>query len=135
MPTTILVSDDETHVTHILALKLGAAGHHVLVARNGQDALEQATAARPDLVITDFQMPLMTGFEMAMRLKDDPATRNIPLIMLTARGHKLTQDELAQTHIVALMDKPFSVSALARQVEATLAGAKPNTSPGSEAAA
>ncbi len=121
LAATILVADDETHVTHILSLKLGALGHRVLVARDGHEALTLAQQHRPDLIITDFQMPLLSGYDMARRLFSDQATRGLRIIMLTARGHKLNPDELKQTHIIELMDKPFQISALSRLVTKLLA--------------
>ena len=117
---TILVADDETHVTHILSMKFGTMGYAVHVARDGEEALAMANELMPDLIVTDFQMPCLSGYEMAVRLKTNEATANIPLVMLTARGHKLSSEELAETNIVELMDKPFSVTALTRFVGSVL---------------
>jgi len=113
MGKTILVVDDEIHITQIVAFKLKKAGAKVLVACNGQEGLELARAHRPDLILTDFQMPLLDGFGMAVQLREDPATADIGLILLTARGHKLSAQELARTNIQMVMAKPFSARELA----------------------
>src|SRR5438874_11402246 len=84
---TILVADDESHILHVVSLKLRNAGYRVVTARDGQEALELATIEKPDLLITDYHMPQLSGLELCQKLKQDPATRQIPTIMLTARGY------------------------------------------------
>ena len=69
----ILVADDETHILHVVSLKLRNAGYHVLTARDGQEALEMAQSEKPDLIITDYHMPMLSGLELCRRLKQDPA--------------------------------------------------------------
>ena len=66
------------------SLKLRNAGYTVVTARDGQEALELAQADRPDLLITDYHMPQLSGLELCQKLKQDPATAGIPAIMLTA---------------------------------------------------
>lgn len=105
---TLLIADDEPHIRSLVGAKLRAAGFNVIVASNGKEALDHARKSRPALIITDFQMPLLSGFDMCQRLYEDPETAHIPAIMLTARGHKLSTGELAKTNIQLLMDKPFS---------------------------
>jgi len=78
----ILVADDETHILHVVSLKLRNAGFNVLTARDGQEALELAQSELPDLIITDYHMPQLSGLELCQRLKQDPATSGIPAIML-----------------------------------------------------
>ena len=107
-PVTLLIADDEPHIRSLVGAKLRAAGFKVIVASNGQEALDHARSAQPNLIITDFQMPLLSGFDMCQRLYEDPETAGIRAIMLTARGHKLSPAELAKTNIQLLMDKPFS---------------------------
>ncbi|MBI1338261.1 MAG: response regulator [Phycisphaera sp.] len=113
---TILLADDEMHVTHILSFKLKRAGVNVMTVRNGQEALAAAIKHRPDLIVTDYQMPILDGFEMSKQLVLDERTRELPVIMLTARGHKLSPSELAQTNIRALIAKPFSARDLMDKV-------------------
>ena len=80
---TILVADDETHILHVVSLKLRNAGYRVVTARDGQEALELAQQEKPDLLITDYHMPELSGLELCRKLKQDPATCNIAAIMLT----------------------------------------------------
>ncbi len=108
----ILVVDDELHLVHILSYKLEQAGYDLVTAHNGRDGFELACQHKPDLVVTDFQMPIMDGFEMAIRLRSNLSTTDIPIIMLTARGHKVPPADLAKTQIKHLMAKPFSARQL-----------------------
>src|SRR3954466_749854 len=105
---TILVADDETHILHVVSLKLRNAGFNVLTARDGQEALELAQTEHPDLIITDYHMPQLSGLELCQRLKQDPATRDIPAIMLTARGYHLEPHDTQQSGILRMLSKPFS---------------------------
>ncbi len=105
---TILVVDDEPHITTVLSLKLTNAGFRVLTAADGEEALEVALANRPDLVITDLQMPYLSGLELCTRMKKMPELAATPAIMLTARGYALSQADIGATNIRELMSKPFS---------------------------
>src|ERR1700709_2165638 len=93
----ILVADDETHILHVVSLKLRNAGFNVITAADGQEALELAQAEMPDLIITDYHMPQLSGLELCQRLKADPATSGIPAIMLTARGYHLDPTDTEQS--------------------------------------
>jgi len=116
MTPKILVLDDDLHMVHILSYKLRQQGYEVLTAHNGRDGYQLACQKKPDLVVTDFQMPIMNGFEMAIKLRDNPDTTELPLIMLTARGHKILPSELAKTNIRTLMAKPFSARELIQNI-------------------
>ena len=105
---TILVADDETHILNVVSLKLRGAGYRVLTACDGQEALDIAVREHPDLLITDYHMPMLSGLELCRRLKQDPATAGIPAIMLTARGYHLEEHETQQSGIRCMMSKPFS---------------------------
>lgn len=118
----ILIADDEAHVTHIVGAKLRRAGFEVTVAGDGEEALRQALESPPDLVITDLQMPYLSGFEVAMRLKADERTSGVPILLLTARGYVLDPAELALTNIRQVMAKPFSALSLLDAVQRTLGG-------------
>lgn len=130
----ILVCDDEAPIRSIVASKLRDAGFVVHEARHGLEAyclvdhsaLASGAAPKtpepvvPDAVVTDLQMPQMSGFELACKLKDLPATSGTPVLMLTARGYILAPQEMSKTNIRRLMPKPFSASALLEQVAAML---------------
>lgn len=104
----ILVVDDEVHILHVVSLKLRNAGYEVITAEDGEEGLETALEQHPDLVITDFQMPYMTGLELCQKLKEDQRARATPALMLTARGFSLDGDDLERTNIVGVISKPFS---------------------------
>src|SRR5919199_6753438 len=96
---TILVADDESHILHVVSLKLRNAGFRVVTAHDGQEALELAIQERPDLLITDYHMPQLSGLELCRRLKQDAATEAMPKIMLTARGYHLEPQDTEQSGI------------------------------------
>jgi len=104
----ILVADDEVPITCVMARKLERAGYTVLVAHDGEEALATARRERPDLVITDLQMPYLNGLDLSIALKQDPGTAQTPVIMLTARGYLLTEEQIRSTNIRHMQSKPFS---------------------------
>lgn len=123
MNRTALICDDDTHIRCILAAKLRANGWTVHEARDGEEGFATALAERPAVIVSDFQMPGTDGLAMAKRLKADPATRGTPVVMLTARGHAVTDEERGQTNICDLIDKPFSAKQVLACIERVLAGA------------
>jgi len=123
-PTRILIVDDEPHVIYVTRYKLEKAGHQVFVANNGKQAYDIACAELPDAIISDYQMPGGDGFEMARRLKANARTAGIPIILLTARSHKLQPSALAETNVQHLMDKPFSPTDLLQKLDEMLQFAK-----------
>jgi two-component system, OmpR family, alkaline phosphatase synthesis response regulator PhoP len=116
----ILVADDESHILHVVSLKLRNAGYSVITAADGQEALELAQAERPDLLITDYHMPQLSGLELCQKLKQDPATAHIPAIMLTARGYQLDPKDTEQSGILRMLSKPFSPRQLLSTVNEVL---------------
>ena len=80
----VLVVDDEVHILHVVSLKLRNAGFAVITAQDGQEALEIAQVELPDLIITDYQMPHLSGLELCQRLKQLPGTKDIPALLLKA---------------------------------------------------
>jgi CheY-like chemotaxis protein len=117
---TILVADDESHILNVVSLKLRNAGYRVLTARDGQEALEVACQEHPDLLITDYSMPRLSGLELCHRLKQDPNTTDIPTIMLTARGYNIDMHDMEQSGILRMLSKPFSPRQLLASVNEVL---------------
>jgi two-component system alkaline phosphatase synthesis response regulator PhoP len=105
---TILVADDESHILHVVSLKLRNAGFNVITAHDGQEALELAQQHRPDMLITDYHMPGLSGLELCQRLKQDVRTAHIRAIMLTARGYHLEPHDTEQSGVLRMISKPFS---------------------------
>lgn len=119
----ILVCDDEPHIVHVVAAKLRNAGFEVVTATDGEEALELARQHRPDLLITDYQMPFLSGLELCARLRAEPELKDTPAIMLTARGFSINQDDLEGTNIRSLIPKPFSPREVLSTVKQILDGA------------
>ena len=116
----ILVADDEEYIVRVVSFKLESAGYEVVEAIDGADAWSKVRAGDIDLVLTDHQMPLMTGLELAGRIAADPATRHIPVFMLTALGFRLDAEEIVASRIVELIAKPFSPRGLLDRIRETL---------------
>ena len=112
----VLVVDDEPHLVAVVAFNLRRAGATVATAGDGAAGLAAARAVRPDVVITDYQMPMMDGLTLCRHLRLEPATAGVPVLMLTARGHRLSAADLADTGVRLLMGKPFSTAELLGQV-------------------
>lgn len=120
---TILVCDDESHILNVVSLKLRNAGYRVLTASDGQEALDLAIQEKPDLLITDYHMPLLSGIELCRRLKQNAVTMSIPAIMLTARGYHLEPHDTAESGILRMLSKPFSPRHLLTTVNEVLQSA------------
>ncbi len=117
---TILIADDEPHLVHILSYNLEKAGLIVEIAVNGLECVEKALVLSPDLIVSDYQMPLLDGLQAATQLRADPRTAHIPVLILTARGHRIEPGELVHTHIRAVLPKPFSARQLLAKIEEIL---------------
>lgn len=105
----ILLADDEAHVRLVLARRFEALGCDVRMAPDGEQALAMAREDAPDLVITDVQMPHMSGVEFSLALRGEPSCRHIPIMMLTARNYIVQDEELARARVSHVMTKPFSI--------------------------
>ncbi len=122
VPHCILIADDEAPISHLLSRKLEQEGFDVMVAQDGEEAWELAQERTPDLVITDLQMPFMSGLDLAHALRGHEPTSRIPLIMLTARGYVLEPEVLQAARITELHAKPFGLRRIVERVKALLAG-------------
>lgn len=115
-----LVVDDEIHIVQVVAIKLRNNGFDVTTAENGAIGLELAGEIEPDVIITDFQMPVMTGLEMVENLRKQESTQDIPVIMLTARGFAIEEEQREALKISASLSKPFSPREVLKTIEETL---------------
>lgn len=118
---TILIADDEDVITFMLSSKLSNLGAKVIAARNGEEAFTLAMQHQPLVVLTDYEMPRMTGLEFAKKLRATPELAEVPVIMLTARGHRVPPGEMSKTNIQNLVSKPFSAKELASLMQEHLA--------------
>jgi diguanylate cyclase (GGDEF)-like protein len=121
---SLLVADDDPFIARLLEIELRAAGYDVRVASDGNQALELAQVRAPDLVLADVMMPNMDGFELTRRLRQDPRTATVSIIMLTARG--LSADKLEGFAIGAddYIVKPFDTPELLARIRGVLRRAK-----------
>ncbi len=119
-PARILIVDDEPDLVATLAYNFRQAGFEVLTAATGRDALRLAQTRGPHLVLLDLMLPDLQGGEVCRKLKSDPKTRSIPVVMLTARGEEV--DRVVGFEIGAddYVVKPFSVRELLLRVRAVL---------------
>jgi len=116
----VLVVDDEIHIVYVIAIKLRNNGYEVISAQNGEEAFEMACDQKPDVIVADFQMPVMTGMELVEKLRQTPATANIPVIILTARDFAIEDFQRQRLQISEFLSKPFSPRELLRSIEDVL---------------
>ena len=116
----VLVVDDEVHIVHVVAIKLRNNGYDVLSADNGAEAFELACKEKPDIIVTDFQMPVMTGLELVEKLRQRQETKDIPVIMLTARSFAIPKEQQEDLRISSCLSKPFSPKELLGNIEDVL---------------
>jgi CheY-like chemotaxis protein len=115
-----LVVDDEFHIVQVVAIKLRNNGFEVVTADNGADAYALACEHKPDVVVTDYQMPGLTGLELIEKLRSTPETAAIPVIMLTARDFAIDDQKKENLGISACLSKPFSPREVFQTVEEVL---------------
>jgi DNA-binding response OmpR family regulator len=113
----ILHAEDDRHIGDLLEFKLTNAGYELIRVRDGEEALRAASREKPDLILLDVMMPVLNGFDVLRKLKEDPALEGIPVIMLTAKNEE--SDVLwalsagADDYIV----KPFSVREVLARID------------------
>ncbi len=124
MPQKILVVEDDRSIQSLITYKLKNSGFEVLVAANGAEALDQLRKTSVDLVLADLMMPVMSGKEFLVAVKKDERTKNIPVVILTA---KTLENEVIEGLSLGADDyikKPFSPSELLARVRNVLARVK-----------
>jgi DNA-binding response OmpR family regulator len=117
----ILIVDDEMYILHVLAMKLRNAGYEVHTAGDGEEALKLCLVERPDLVITDFQMPYLNGLELCEAYRRE-AGRAVPAVLITAREFDIDPEQMASIGVEAIIAKPFSPREVVRTVRRLLEG-------------
>lgn len=108
MAKKILAVDDEKHIVRLVEITLQREGYEVVTANNGAEALEKVASEQPDLVIMDVMMPEMDGLQALQKLKDDPATANVPVIMLTAKAQDADVFQGWKSGADLYLTKPFN---------------------------
>jgi two-component system phosphate regulon response regulator PhoB len=124
----ILVVDDERDLIELLQYNLQKAGYRVSTAKNGRAALDIAFKDHPDLVVLDVMLPELTGTEVASRLRTNPSTAEVPILMLTAKGEEVDQIVGLTVGADDYVTKPFSMKVLLARIEALLRRSAAGTS-------
>ena len=120
-----LIVEDEAALVELIRYNLIKEGYEVATATDGEDALLQIAERQPDIVLLDWMLPKLAGIEVARRLRSQQATRNLPIIMLTARTEE--SDRIRGLDIGAddYMTKPFSMSELTARIRAVMRRIRP----------
>lgn len=117
----ILVAEDERDIRELIGFTLRFAGFEVVLVGTGVEAIEKALSERPDLILLDVRMPKMTGYEACRQLKEEPATRSIPVVFLSAKGQESEIEQGLASGAVEYIVKPFAPDELISQVKEILA--------------
>ncbi len=116
MAYKILVVDDEPTIVRLMEFILARQGHQMLVATNGEDALEKVRAEKPDLILLDIMMPRIDGYEVARTLRADADTAALPIIMLSAKAQEEDIQKGRDVGVDQYITKPFSPEHLVHAV-------------------
>jgi len=120
----ILAVDDEEDILELVRFNLDREGYQVICASSGNDCLKTAQSERPDLLVLDLMLPDIDGLEITKILKNDPRTKDIPIVMLTAKGEEADIVTGLELGADDYMTKPFSPRILVARVKAVLRGRK-----------
>ncbi|OOG26164.1 two-component system response regulator [Thioalkalivibrio denitrificans] len=121
MAQRILIADDEENIVISLEFLMKREGFEVLIARDGEQALEMIRAELPDLVLLDVMMPKKSGFEVCQEIKTDPRLGTVKILMLTAKGRETEIAKGLALGADAYVTKPFSTKDLVERIRAMLA--------------
>lgn len=113
----VLIADDEIHIIHVVAIKLRNNGYEVIAANNGAEAYDLACREHPDIVVTDYQMPFVTGIELIEKLRANEQTKNTPVILLTARSFAISEELQQSLDVEECLSKPFSPKELLKTIQ------------------
>jgi two-component system, OmpR family, alkaline phosphatase synthesis response regulator PhoP len=112
----ILVVEDEAELTGAIQIRLEQAGYEVLIAYDGQEALEKARTENPDLIVLDLMLPKIDGYKVCRLLKFDGKYKNIPVVMLTARAQEKDENLGYEVGADAFITKPFKYQVLLAKI-------------------
>jgi len=112
----ILVVEDEAELTGAIQIRLEQAGYEVLIAYDGQDALEKARTENPDLIVLDLMLPKIDGYKVCRMLKFDEKYKKIPVVMLTARAQEKDENLGYEVGADAFITKPFKYQVLLAKI-------------------
>jgi DNA-binding response OmpR family regulator len=113
----ILIVDDEPHMTRVLKLYLERAGYAVKTFQNGQTALDSILKSTPDAMVTDIQMPLMTGKELCLALEEQYPQRTFPIFVMTSMTDMEHREWTQKISNLEFLEKPLSMRSLTRELD------------------
>lgn len=116
----ILIAEDEPDIRELVAFMLRFAGHEVLAASNGEEAVQAATREVPDLVLMDVRMPRMTGYDACRIMKANPDLHDVPIVFLSAKGQEAEIQSGLEAGAEEYLLKPFSPDELTNRVRTIL---------------
>jgi DNA-binding response OmpR family regulator len=116
MAKRVLIADDEPNIVTSLEFLMRRRGYEVALARNGEEALAQVEAFRPDLVLLDVMMPLRSGYDVCRAMRERPEWGHIKIVVLSAKGREAEVSKGLSLGADAYVTKPFSSRELARRV-------------------
>ncbi|NVD27983.1 response regulator [Parasphingorhabdus flavimaris] len=116
----ILIADDDDILVDMIRLRLDGHGHHIEVAADGEAALDAVSSQRPDIIILDMMMPIISGSEVLSKLKSQPETRDIPVIMLTSRSGEADIVQALKAGVDDYLTKPFIPQELIARIDKLL---------------
>jgi two-component system cell cycle response regulator DivK len=122
----ILLVEDHEEIWDFLSRRLKRRGYDVILAHDGQEAVDKTRSERPDVVLLDMNLPVMDGWTAARTLKADPDTAKVPLIALTAHAMSGDRDKALEAGCDDYHPKPVDFSRLLSQIDAALASAGPS---------
>ncbi len=125
MNANILIADDEPNQLELMSFNLSNAGYSIIKATNGKEAIELIENHSPDLIILDWMMPKMSGIDVCRTLRSRPETKQIPIIILSARSEDSDKSLGLDTGADDYISKPFSPKELISRVKALLRRARP----------
>lgn len=120
MAKRVLIADDEPNIVTSLEFLMEQAGYEIRVATNGQEALDLAASFHPDLLLLDIMFPVKSGYEVCQRLKSEPTTRGIKVVVLSAKGRDVEVAKALELGADAYITKPFSTRELVAKVRELL---------------
>ena len=116
----ILICDDDPAILRVLQVNLEVEGYEALLAHHGEEALEIADREHPDLIILDIMMPRLDGYQTCERLKASDATKDIPVVFLSAKAQESDIEKGKQYGVAAYLTKPFDPDTLVETIEELL---------------
>jgi len=124
VPGKILVVDDEKDILRIVSFSLQKWGYEAITATNGQEGLDKIANEKPNLILLDASMPVMSGFEMLTQIRNNPDWKDIPVIMLTAHSDPKSIGTAAGYSVLDYITKPFDPMELKEKIDKALIPSK-----------